>query len=137
MNISSNSYVLMLNTGQKINEESTQMNDFLQTLRSSHTDKQRTPMTRRSYDEAFHNAVPRYQYVNRTAPQFQPSNQMQEPVGEPSRLKEAIENLNNHMATLAVNQKYLIEAQEKTADLLERQVSAIEKILDHLKISSK
>ncbi len=112
------------------------MNDFLQTLRGNHAEKQRTPMTRRNYDEAFHNAVPRYQYVTRTAAQFQPPNQVSEPEGETSRLEGAIENLNDHMATLAINQKYLIEAQEKTADMLERQVMAIERILDHLTVSS-
>ena len=93
-------------------------------------------MTRKNYDEAFYNAVPRYQYVNRSAATFQPPNQMREPEAENSRLQDAVENLTNHMATLAENQKRLMDAQEQTADMLERQVIAFERILDHLQISS-
>lgn len=111
------------------------MNDFLQTLRSGHMEKQRTPMTRRSYDEAFYNAVPKYQYVNRPAPSFQPPGRAPEAAVESSRLLEAFDALSGHMETLAVNQKHLIDAQEKTADMIERQVQAIEKILNHLNIS--
>lgn len=112
------------------------MNDFLQTLRGSHSEKQRTPMTRKNYDEAFYNAVPRYQYVNRSAATFQPPNQVREPEEENSRLQDAVENLTHHMTALAENQKCLIDAQEKTADMLERQVIAFEKILNHLQVSS-
>jgi hypothetical protein len=112
------------------------MNDFLQTLRSNQSEKQRTPMTRRSYDEAFYNASPRYQYANRTAAPFQPPNQLQEPEEESSRLLNALENLNGHMAALAQSQKHLIDAQEKNAEMIERQVIAIERILEHLQIGS-
>ena len=110
------------------------MNDFLQTLRSSHSDKQRTPMTRKSYDEAFYNSVPKYQYVNRPATSYQSPGQMHEPQEESSRLQTAVENLNQHIEALVMNHKYLIDTQEKTADMLERQAIAMEKILDHLKI---
>ena len=111
------------------------MNDFLQTLRSGHMEKQRAPMTRRSYDEAFYNSGPKYQYVNRPAPPYQPPVRAPEVAAEPSRLLAAFDALSGHMETLAVNQKYLIDAQEKTADMIERQVRAIEKILDHFNIS--
>ena len=113
------------------------MNDFLQTLRSNQTEKQRTPMTRRTYDEAFYNAVPRYQTVNPTAAPYQPSGRHPVQEGELVLLQQALNALNNHMAACDRNQKKLIDAQEKTADLLERQVVAFEKILDHLKISSR
>ena len=113
------------------------MNDFLQTLRSGHPDKQRAPMTRRSYDEAFSGTVPGYQYVNRSAPTFQPPNRIPPPADDASRLRDAVENLTSHMATLAIKQKNLIDVQEKTADMLERQVLAIEKILDHLGMFSE
>ncbi|OGR50754.1 MAG: hypothetical protein A3J80_00710, partial [Desulfobacula sp. RIFOXYB2_FULL_45_6] len=52
-----------------------------------------------------------------------------------SMLAEAIENLSNHIETLAKNQDYLINVQERTADMLERQAIAIERIVDHLNIS--
>lgn len=112
------------------------MNDFLQTLRSSHTEKPRTAMTRKSYDEAFHNAVPRYHTVNRTAAPYQAPARQPAQEGNLVLLQEALDALNNHMAACDRNQKMLIDAQEKTADMLERQAEAIEKILDHLKISS-
>lgn len=114
------------------------MNDFLQTLRSSHADKQRTPMTRKSYDEAFYNAVPSYQqYPGRPASTYYPPNQVPQEDGEKNRLFDAVSLLSQSIETMAQNQRYLVDAQEKTADMLERQVIAMEKILDHLKISSK
>ncbi len=49
-------------------------------------------------------------------------------------LAEAIESLSRHIETLANNQDYLVTVQERTAEMLERQVIAIEKIVDHLHI---
>lgn len=112
------------------------MNDFLQTLRSNHADKQRSPMTRRHYDETFQHTVPRYQYVNRTAPSFCVPGQSQDQGNDAFRLQAAVENLDKHMRTLVLNQKYLIDTQNKIADMLERQVQGMEKILDHLEILS-
>ncbi len=51
-------------------------------------------------------------------------------------LAEAIESLSRHIETLTNNQDYLITVQERTAEMLERQVLAIEKIVDHLHIGS-
>ena len=52
-----------------------------------------------------------------------------------SILAEAIENLSSHIETLTKNQDYLITAQERTADMIERQAIAIERIIDHLNIA--
>ncbi len=127
------------------------MNDFLQTLRTrpartrpartgtartGPAEKQRTPMTRKNYDQTFHSSSQRYQYANRTVPKFIPPNQMDVEALAHSPLHEAIENLNNAVQSLSQNQKNLVDVQEKTADMLERQVCSIEKILDHLNISS-
>jgi len=117
-------------------KDTVQMNDFLQTLRNSQAERQRTPMTRKSYDAAFYNPNSRYPYSTRSTPSFQHPNQI--PPEEPavSPLFEVIGMLSTHVQRLAENQKFLIDAQERSADMLERQVVAIEKILDHLKISS-
>ncbi len=112
------------------------MNDFLQSLRSNPAEKPRHTMTRKSYDTAFQNPNHQFGFLARSSQPYQ--NRQPSPIEEPSgpQLQEAIFNLNNHIETLSNNQKYLIRAQEKTADMLERQANAIERILDHL-ISSK
>ncbi|MCF6245733.1 MAG: hypothetical protein L3J69_00080 [Desulfobacula sp.] len=107
------------------------MNDFLQTLRNGSTERHRTPMTRKSYDQTFYNSTQRYQYSNRPVPKFILPNQMTVEASVRSPLQKAIENLNDYVQLLSQNQKNLIDVQEKTADILERQVCAIEKILDH------
>ncbi|MCD4678700.1 MAG: hypothetical protein K8S18_22355 [Desulfobacula sp.] len=122
------------------------MNDFLQSLRSNHAEKQRMPMTRKNYDAAYDNPNHRFhssrgyrnygkQYMNSLSQPCHRGNQM--PVDEvsPSMLQGAIASLSNHVESLAENQKYLLAAQEKTAVMLERQVIAIERILDYLNIS--
>jgi len=55
----------------------------------------------------------------------------------PSMLTQAVETLNTHMEILSKNQDYLVSAQERTADMLERQAIAIERIADHLTVSAK
>jgi hypothetical protein len=52
-----------------------------------------------------------------------------------SMLADAIENLSSHIETLAKNQDYMISVQERTADMLERQAIAIERIVAHLNIA--
>lgn len=93
------------------------MNDFLQALRTNRPERQRSPMTRRSYDATYNMQVPA------SADEI-----------TASRLQDAVEGMNTCMGILAENQKYLIDAQERIADSLERQAIAIERILGHLNI---
>ena len=113
------------------------MNDFLQSLRSSQAEKQRSAMTRKSYDANFNTPSQRFQYANRY-PQtnYKRAYPQQEEVS-PNLLQDAIVNLSSHVESFATNQKHLIDAQEKTLSMLERQVVAIERILEHLQIPSK
>lgn len=126
------------------------MNDFLQSLRNGQAEKQRTPKTRKNFDNSYHYTTqrfnsygggyqnPRNQNVKRPPiPALQGGNGL--PMDETSvtsMLAEAIENLSGHIETLAKNQDYLINVQERTADMLERQAIAIERIVDHLNIAS-
>lgn len=124
------------------------MNDFLQGLRSRPLEKQRPPMTRKNYDMAFNNSNPRYPSemrswnsgISHISPASQTSyrhDRTQCEKASSSILQNAIEGLNTHAESFAGNQKILINAHEKTATMLERQVIAIERILNHLNISSK
>lgn len=126
------------------------MNDFLQSLRNGQAEKQRTPKTRKSYDNSYHySSGPRFhsygsgyqntrsQQMKRPPASHQPGNQM--PMDDnlsASMLAEAIESLNIHIESLAKNQEFLINAQERTADMMERQAIAIERIVNHLNISA-
>ncbi len=112
------------------------MNDFLQSLRSNPAEKPRHTMTRKTYDAAFHNPNYQFGFLAKTSQPHQ--NRQSLPTEEASgpQLQDAIANLNSHIQTLGNNQKNLIKAQEKTADMLDRQANAIERILDHL-IASK
>lgn len=124
------------------------MNDFLQSLRNGQAEKQRTPKTRKNFDNGYHYTSPSrfqsYGYQGARAPQMkrsstpqqQPSNQS--PMDDStvtSMLAEAIESLSRHIETLAKNQDYLVAVQERTADLMERQAVAIERIVNHLNIA--
>ena len=124
------------------------MNDFLQSLRNGQAEKPRTPKTRKNYDNSYHyTSSPRYhsysgyqntknQHMKRPPIPHQAGNQLpMDDTSATSMLAEAIENLSSHLETLAKNQDYLISAQEKTADMLERQAVAIERVLDHLNIA--
>lgn len=124
------------------------MNDFLQSLRNGQAEKPRTQKTRKNYDNAYHyTSQPRFQqsygapgyqnnrnqHMKRPVPQHQSGNQLpMEDAPTPSMLSEAIENLGSHIETLAKNQDDLVTAQERTADILERQTIAIEKIVIYL-----
>ncbi|NOX34456.1 MAG: hypothetical protein GXP56_12105 [Deltaproteobacteria bacterium] len=124
------------------------MNDFLQSLRNGQAEKQRTPKTRKNFDNSYHYTSPtrfhsyggyqnnRSQHMKRPAVPHQPGNQL--PMDESattSLLAEAIETLSSHIETMAKNQDYLINAQERAADMMERQAIAIERIVDHLNIA--
>jgi hypothetical protein len=130
-------------------EEITQMNDFLQNLRNGQAEKQRPQKTRKSYDNSYQYTNSRFQsfggYQNSRNQQPMKRSSMQQPhIGNQvagddnlvtSMLAEAIESLSIHIESLAKNQDYMIKAQEKTAMMLERQVNAVERILNHLNIA--
>jgi len=126
------------------------MNDFLQSLRNGQAEKPRTPKTRKNFDNSYHYTTQRFNnsygggYQNTRSqnakrpsiPALQGGNGL--PMDETSvtsMLAEAIENLSSHIETLAKNQDYLINVQERTADMLERQAIAIERIVEHLNIA--
>ncbi len=125
------------------------MNDFLQSLRNGQAEKPRAPKTRKNFDNSYHYTTQRFNsygggYQNTRSqnakrppiPSLQGGNGL--PVDETSvtsMLAEAIENLCSHIETLAKNQDYLINVQERTADMLERQAIAIERIVEHLNIA--
>ncbi|MBU1195014.1 MAG: hypothetical protein KKE62_04120 [Proteobacteria bacterium] len=127
------------------------MNDFLQSLRNGQAEKPRTPKTRKNHDNSYHyTSAPRFhsyggyqntrnqQPIKRPPAQLQPGNQLPaDELSTTSLLAEAIEDLNAHIETLANNQNYLIAVQEKTADMLERQAIAIERIVEHLNIGTE
>ena len=127
------------------------MNDFLQSLRNGQAEKQRTPKTRKNYDNAYHYTTQRFNSYNSgysnnrnqglkrpPMPPIQGGNQL--PMEEPSvaaLLADALDNLCSHIENLAKSQDYLISVQERTADMLERQAIAIERIVDHVNIASE
>lgn len=93
------------------------MNDFLQTLRTKRSEKQRPAMTRKNYDATYSSRMP--------APEDETA---------VSRLQGAVEELNRRLGEFAGNRQYLTDAQERIADGLERQVIAVEQILARLNI---
>ena len=124
------------------------MNDFLQSLRNSKAENQRIPMTRKTYHNVYHQTKQRFPAGNGYQPNgnpqmkrppvsYQSRNQMPAEEGAPSILTQAVETLNSQLEILLDNQTNLISAQERTADMLERQASAIERIVDHLTASGK
>ena len=124
------------------------MNDFLQSLRNGQAEKPSTPKTRKNTDNSYHyTSNPRFHsyggYQNnrsngmkRPPAQNQAGNQLPtEETSITSMLTEAIDNLSSYVETLAKSQDYLISIQERTADMIERQAIAIERIVDHLNIA--
>ena len=123
------------------------MNDFLQNLRNGQAEKQRPQKTRKSYDSSHQYANPRFhsyggyqnsrnQHMKRPPSQAQNGNQSSADDNlVTSMLAEAIETLSSHIETLGKNQDVMIKAQKKTANMLERQVNAVERILKHLNIA--
>ncbi|MCP3872550.1 MAG: hypothetical protein GY699_05250 [Desulfobacteraceae bacterium] len=113
------------------------MNDLLQSLRSNQSEKQRPVMTRKNYDATYYDHNQSFQYANRLPQGNYKRHYAPDGEAVSSQLRDAIESLNTAAESFADNQKHLIDAQEKTNGMLERQVIAIERILDHLNISSK
>ena len=124
------------------------MNDFLQSLRNGQAGKPRTPKTRKNTDNSYHyTSNPRFhsyggyqnnrnQGMKRPPSQHQSGNQSpSDEISTTSMLTDAIENLSSHVETMAKNQDYLISIHERTADMIERQAIAIERIVDHLNIA--
>ena len=125
------------------------MNDFLHSLRNGQAEKPRTPKTRKNSDNSYHyTSTPRFhsygghqnnrnqQHMKRTPAQHQTGNQFAvDEASTMSMLTEAIENLSTHVETLTKNQDYLISTQERTADIIERQTIAVERLVDHLNIA--
>ena len=127
------------------------MNDFLQSLRNGQAEKQRTPKTRKNYDNSYqYSSGPRFhsygggypntrnpQMKRQSAPGMPPQAGNQMPAEDPSvtLLADVLDNLTTQIDTLVKNQEYMITVQERTADLLQRQADAIETVMAHLNIS--
>ncbi len=124
------------------------MNDFLHSLRNGQADKQRTPKTRKNYDNTYqYNTAPRYHSYNNGYQHPRTPNIKRQPVPpgpmgnqlppeDPgiTLLADAIENLTHHVEILIKNQEYMSSIQERTADMIERQAFAIEHIVSHLRM---
>jgi hypothetical protein len=128
------------------------MNDFLQSLRNGQAEKPRTPKTRKNADNSYqytnnNNRFNTYGqgYQNTRNPNMkrqmppglphQGGNQI--PAEDPSTalLADILDNISIHVETLVKNQEYMVNIQERTADTLERQAIAIERIVNHLNLS--
>lgn len=118
------------------------MNDFLQKLRASQSEKQRPVKKRKDTNYNYNNST-RFNYHgaqpnNRTQgnPRNTPQNgNVQAPkTEEPAMtlLAEAVDNLTTLVDGLAKNQEYLAGVQEKTNMMLDRQASAMEEIVGYL-----
>ncbi len=128
------------------------MNDFLQSLRNGQAEKQRTPKTRKNYDNSynqyssgpsrFHNYGNSYQQPRNTPMKRPPVSSVPPQAGNQvteeqnlAMLADVIDNLVNQVDSLVKNQEYMITVQERTADLLQRQADAIEMVMAHFNIS--
>ena len=129
------------------------MNDFLQSLRNGQAEKQRTPKTRKNFDNSYqYSSGPRYHsygggggYPSNRNPQMkrppvqnvpphQAGNQMPAEDQGLTLLADVLDNLTSQVETLVKNQEYMITVQERTADLLQRQADAIDLVLAHMNI---
>ncbi len=123
------------------------MKDFLHNLRNGSGDRQQA-VTRKTQNKTNHYTTQRshsnngfqnrgFQNIKRPFIDNFSGNQKSMDDITPSLLVEAIDSLNANMEILSQNQKYLVKAQERTAEMMERQVTAIEKIIDHIDIVPK
>jgi hypothetical protein len=128
------------------------MNDFLQSLRNGQAEKPRTPKTRKNSDTSYqYNNNSRFNsygggggYQNTRSHQMkrhqsqgspqQMGNQIPAEDANITLLADILDNLSNHVETLVKNQDYMVNIQERTADMLERQAIAIERIAAHLNL---
>jgi len=127
------------------------MNDFLQSLRNGQAEKQRTPKTRKNFDNSYQytsnsrfNSYGNGGYPNSRSQQMkrpshgmphQGGNQIPAEDANMALLADVLDNLSSHVETLVKNQEYMVNVQERTADMLERQAIAIEGIINHLNLS--
>jgi hypothetical protein len=121
------------------------MNDFLHNLRNGNNEKKQG-MARKTQNKTNHFTTQRshsnnglrnrgIQHLKRPFADNYNGNQKSMDDVTPSLIVEAIDSLNGNMEILSQNQKYLVKAQERTAEMMERQVIAIEKVLDRLNIA--
>lgn len=108
------------------------MNDFLQNLRSNSAGKPGHSMARNTHDATFHSPKHQSGFKSGSSQPYKNKPPIAAKTSVKPQLQEVIFNLNNHIHTLNANQAHLIKSQEKTADMLERQAIAIERILDYL-----
>ena len=127
------------------------MNDFLQSLRNGQAEKPRTPKTRKNSDNSYHyTSSPRFHsyggYQNTRSsqknqpPQSMPhqgGNQMPAEDASMNLLADILETLSIQVETMAKNQDYMVTIQERTTDILERQTITMERIANHLNLSTE
>lgn len=120
------------------------MNDFLQKLRASQSEKQRPVKKRKDAGYNYNNSTRfnyygtqqppnnRAQNIPRNTPQNgnAPAPKTEEPAM--TLLAEAVDNLATLVDGLAKNQEYMASVQERTNMMLERQASAMEEIVGYL-----
>ncbi len=118
------------------------MNDFLQKLRASQSEKQRPVKKRKDSNYNYNNSArfnyhgvqpnARPQNIQRNTPQNgnAPAPKAEEPAM--TLLAEAVDNLATLVDGLAKNQEYLASVQERNNLMLERQASAMEEIVGYL-----
>ena len=120
------------------------MNDFLQKLRASQSEKQRPVKKRKDAGHNYNNST-RFNYYGTQQPpnnraQNIPRNPQQNGNAQASKteepamtlLAEAVDNLATLVDGLAKNQEYMASVQERTNMMLERQASAMEEIVGYL-----
>ncbi len=111
------------------------MDDFLQNLRNDKNKKQGAKMTRKTSKKNNQNATQMSHFNNgiqqRKKSFIANNNDVMKPTSDvgPSQLEQAINSLNSQMDFFSQHQKHMAKAQERTADMIERQVVAIEKVL--------
>jgi len=112
------------------------MDDFFDGLRNGKNEKQRISKPRKIHNSNYQYKKRSFHFNNNQRPPMQKQNGNRMPVAETSSLllQDAVENLCSFTEILTRNHEYLIDSHKKTVDMIERQVAATEKILDHLSI---
>jgi hypothetical protein len=121
------------------------MNDFLNRLRNGKMEKQSISRSLKTNKDNFHRKTRRFNSNNgnqsdgNQKPRLQSHSRDQIPIDKVSSslLQEAVENLCSSIDTLTKTQEHLIKANEKTVDMMERQVVILGKKLDHMNIYQK
>lgn len=72
--------------------------------------------------------------MNQSVPPYQKVPAEADDAIDADKLKASVERLTDGIRMMTDQQEKLIMAQERTADMLERQVRGLERILDHLKM---